>query len=159
MSGRANRKEGREEADARGSSGFRHHYVAGGRRRRGPGRIPGTHRGFSDPLPRFQMLVNLPGSIFTRPLPPASGPLRLHSLCPSAEGARASPVQAAPIRGALCWGSGSLSACSPSGDLHQTPSTVYLFPGRLPRFSPPSPVCRRLPPASPGGVFLRRERC
>lgn len=154
MSGRANRKEGSGRSRLlRLPAPLRH------RRHRGPGRISGTHRGFSDPLPRFQMLVNLPGSIFTRPLPPAPGPLRLHSgsLCPSAEGAPASPVQPAPIRGALS--AGDWARCPPPAPQAlsippPTPSTVYLLPGRLPSLSPPS---TRPPPSA--AVFPPQSEC
>lgn len=160
MSARANRKEGSGRSRLlRLPAPLRH------RRHRGPGRISGTHRGFSDPLPRFQMLVNLPGSIFTRPLPPAPGPLRLHSgsLCPSAEGAPASPVQPAPIRGALS--AGDWARCPPpapqalsippTNPLHRLPSPRSA-PLSFPPLHPSPPVCRRLP--SPERVFLHRER-
>lgn len=69
-------KEGQQEGSTtRGSSGsiaITELAVAWG-----PG-ISGTHRGFSDPLPRFQMLVNLP-ALFLTALSSHPRALRLHS--------------------------------------------------------------------------------
>lgn len=101
------RKDNRKEAplmSTLGPSVFTELTVAWG-----PG-ISGTQGGFSDPLPRFQMLVNLP-ALFLSALSSRPWALRLHLLLMSIRRGRGCLGRpAAPIRG---LSTGDWACCPP----------------------------------------------
>lgn len=151
MSGRANRKEGRKWTLAAppASSAATALATAAAAAAEDQGESLARTEDFPIPCSAFRCslicrALFLPGR--SRRPRGLSAFTRAPYVRPPREPRPASPVQPAPIRGALCWGLGSLSACSPSGALH-------------PPDSPPSPTPHRLPfPRSPPSLFLRLLR-